>query len=296
MVAYFAMRFFVFLFSLLGEKTFYRLVNSVTFLLRDVVKYRRTVILSNLKRCFPEKSQSEIEQIAYDYYRNLSTILLESMRAYSMGSKDVLPRIEGKDHPVVAEINRTRQTTIFAGAHYANWEWMGLFSGKLVPNHASVAFYRPLSNKRIDQWLKSCRVESEVQLASVFETTKTFNKHRNIPTCYMMIADQNPSNRKTAVWCDFFGQKTAWLHGIEKNARFYNIPVYFYIVRRTRDGHYKMIIEPVTLAPREEQPGMIITKYAACLEKAIREEPSQWLWSHKRFKMQYIPENNEATK
>lgn len=290
MIAYLAMRFFVYLFGLLPEKPFYGLVNFVTFVLRDLIKYRKKVILSNLNRCFPEKSEEEISKIAYDFYRNLSTILLESLRAYSMGSKDVLPRIDGKDHPIIDEVKRNMQTTIFAGAHYANWEWMGLFSGKLVPDHASVAFYRPLSNKRIDNWLKKCRVESEVELASVFETTKTFNRHRNIPTCYMMIADQNPSNRKTAVWCDFFGQKTAWLHGIEKNARFYNIPVYFYIIRRVRDGHYKMILEPVTLNPRAEEPGMIITKYAACLEKAIREEPSQWLWSHKRFKMQYIPE------
>jgi KDO2-lipid IV(A) lauroyltransferase len=53
-----------------------------------------------------------------------------------------------------------------------------------------------------------------------------------------------------------------------------------------RQGIYKVSFEVITQEAKQLDYGHITEKHAALLEAAIAQDPSRWLWSHKRWKRQ----------
>ena len=91
-IGYLAFRFVVFLFSMLPFSAMYRLSNGVAWLLFRVVGYRKKIVFKQLRDSFPDKSAEEINRIAWASYVNLSDILLESFKGFSMSKADFSER------------------------------------------------------------------------------------------------------------------------------------------------------------------------------------------------------------
>ena len=50
-----------------------------TFILRDVIHYRRGVIMDNLRRSFPDRSEEELNKICRATYGNLSEQIINTI-------------------------------------------------------------------------------------------------------------------------------------------------------------------------------------------------------------------------
>ena len=72
--------------------------------------------------------------------------------------------------------------------------------------------------------------------------------------------------------------------GVDKLAKITKRPVVFVAVRRLRRGYYEATLEPIGTPPYERQDLSLLERYAERTEALIREDPSAWLWSHKRWK------------
>jgi len=55
-------------------------------------------------------------------------------------------------------------------------------------------------------------------------------------------------------------------------------------VNRTKRGYYKVATEIITDKPKNTEKYEITNLLFKRLEKSIKQDPSQWLWSHKRWK------------
>lgn len=55
-------------------------------------------------------------------------------------------------------------------------------------------------------------------------------------------------------------------------------------MHRIRRGYYEITILPVTENPVEETDYVITRKHLSLLENDIRQQPANWLWSHRRWK------------
>jgi KDO2-lipid IV(A) lauroyltransferase len=122
-------------------------------------------------------------------------------------------------------------------------------------------------------------------LAPIRQTTSTFEAYRGHPVIYLMAADQSPSNREAAYWANFMGRDTAFLHGPEKHARINNYPVVFVAIRRVKRGFYELSLEILVEDPSQIADGEITWLFAEKLEALVREDPGNWLWSHRRWKL-----------
>jgi KDO2-lipid IV(A) lauroyltransferase len=122
-------------------------------------------------------------------------------------------------------------------------------------------------------------------LASIYKTNATFDELKNEMTAYIMAADQSPSNTKNVIWVDFLVRKTAFLHGPEKYASRYNFPVFFVDIQRVKRGYYELELILLSENPAELEHGELTRRYAEKLEEAILKQPENWLWSHKRWKL-----------
>ncbi|HSH53281.1 MAG TPA: hypothetical protein VK982_16260, partial [Bacteroidales bacterium] len=175
----------------------YQFSNLLAFLLYYVFKYRKKVILTNLRNSFPEKSDKEIEKIAKKTYRNLTDILIESIKGFTISEKQIKKRFTVNNPALLNEYFYQGQSIIAVMGHYGNWEW-GAIGGSLQIKHKAIAFYKPLTNKYINRFLKKIRAANGTLLKSIYKTTETFKKFKDKPCIYILVADQSPSSVKKA--------------------------------------------------------------------------------------------------
>jgi len=261
----------------------YLFSDMVYFLLYYVVKYRREVVQANLSSAFPEKSEGEINLLGKKFYHHLCDISLESLKGFSMSPEEIIRRHHILNPELADHYFNKGVSAIAVPGHYNNWEW-GSMSPGLQIKYPIVAFYKPLSNKRVDQLSKKHRAKFNTRLASIRSTASTFNELSAKPSVYIMAADQSPTNLEESYWFDFLNHYTAWLHGPEKYARKYNWPVIYVDIQKVKRGFYELKLVLLTEDPFSVPEGEITRLYAQHLEKSILQEPAFWLWSHKRWK------------
>jgi KDO2-lipid IV(A) lauroyltransferase len=271
------------LFAIMPFFLIYGLSEVVWFFLYKVVGYRKKVVRDNLMIAFPDKTDKEIKKIESKYYRNLTDILLESVKGYTMGNKTALKRYRAKNFDIVKKYHDEGRGVIIAIGHIANWEWGTNTLPWYLENNIYIA-YKPIGNRYIDSYVKKSRSKNGAVMFPLRETNKFFKRYAKTPSSFILVSDQNPSNPERAIWVDFFGKKTAFLHGIEYYTQTYNMPVIFYSITRLKRGHYEIDFSLIHDNPKDLKPGEITQMYASKLEEEIRKHPETWLWSHKRWK------------
>ena len=276
--------FFIFLFGILPFWMLYLISDITRFFLQHVFGYRKKVTRDNLERCFPEKSPKEIDALVTKAYKNLTDVLVEGLKAFTMSDKQILERHKIINPEIINPYKNSGKSFIATPCHYGNWEW-GSMSPSLYFNYPVVVFFTPLSNPYLNKFIGKNRSRTGALLTSTRETTKTFDERAKIETIYIMAADQSPSKPAKAIWIDFFGIETAFLDGPERHARLRDIPVVFTDIQRVKRGHYKLELSFISENPKETLPGEITTIYAKRLEDRIKNKPEDWLWSHKRWKL-----------
>lgn len=252
-------------------------------LIYHVIGYRRNVVMTNLHNSFPDKNVHEINQLARKFYHHLCDISLESIKGFTMSPRELIRRHHILN-PELADYYYDKGVSIIAEpAHYNNWEW-GSLSPSLQIKYKLVVLYKPMTNKRVDSFVKQHRAKFNTRLASIKDTALTFNELSEKPSAYIMASDQCPSNPEESYWFTFLNQDTAWLHGPEKYARKYNWPVMYVDIKKVKRGYYTLELVLLTENPSSLFQGEITRLYARHLEESILHEPAYWLWSHKRWK------------
>ena len=79
MITYILVMPFLYFFAYLPTDVLYKISDFVAFVLRVVVRYRKKVVLSNLRNSFPEKNEQEIQKLAKQFYTHLADRIVENM-------------------------------------------------------------------------------------------------------------------------------------------------------------------------------------------------------------------------
>jgi|TARA_Y100000031_G_C8231595_1_gene391164 KDO2-lipid IV(A) lauroyltransferase len=256
--------------------------------LEKVFKYRKDVIKQNLELCFPELSVKEINKILHLFYKNLADIMMEGIKAFAMSDKQIIVRHKITNPEVIEHFFKLNRSVISVPCHYGNWEW-GASSPSLQLSKDMYVFYKPLSNKYVDRYIRNIRSKSGSELVSIYNTAKVFERNADMAVGYVMVADQSPSSQRRAYWVNFLGCETAFLHGPEFYARRYDIPIVFIDIQRVKRGYYELTCSVISDNPKNTAEGEITTRYAQKLEEAILIKPENWLWSHRRWKLNRDP-------
>ncbi len=176
------------------------------------------------------------------------------------------------------------RSVIVVAGHYNNWEWPGIASGMQML-HKPVGFYKPLANPYVDDYVKKTRVQGRAALVSINDTLAVFKTDWGEPAAFYMVADQSPPNARLAFWIRFLNQDTAAIHGPEKYARIYNMPVLYCDVQKSERGVYDAEFILLCENPAETNTGEITARYMKMLEEKIMQKPQYYLWSHRRWKL-----------
>lgn len=273
----------------------YQFSDAMAYLLRHVIKYRIKTTRKNLLRSFPDKSSDEIVLLENGIYQNLADISVETLKGFTMSNRNVLKRHKFKNPEFLETYYRQGVSLIGVTAHYNNWEW-GAMSAGLQLKHTPIAIYKPLSNKLIDWFIKWHRSLRGTKMVPTIKTYETFEKYKDKPCIYLLVADQKPSpnNIGKAHWINFLNQDTPCIHGPEKYAKLYNYPVVYIDIQRIARGRYEIEFSLLCSDPNLLPVGKITELYMEKLEQVIRKEPCSWLWTHRRWKRKRPVEQKTA--
>ncbi|MFW5708477.1 MAG: lysophospholipid acyltransferase family protein [Bacteroidota bacterium] len=274
---------FAMIMAIIPFAVLYVISDGLAFLLRRIFRYRLDVIKENIGRSNLVVNGEQQEKLVRDIYKNISDVIIESIRSFSMSRRSVLKRHRVLNPGLVQPYFESGKSIILVTGHIGNWEWGSLSAGLQTPFKV-IGFYKPLKNKFIDRFLRWSRSRFGTRLMPIRKTSLTFEQQHGIPSLFLMAADQNPTKVKLSHWVRFLGRETAFLHGPEKHAMNNDYPVVFADIKRVKRGYYELYLSLITDTPSQMSPGEITLLYAEKLEEAIHRAPHSWLWTHKRWK------------
>lgn len=281
-IGYFFFRAVVLVFSIIPWSVIYLFSPLLAGFMHHILRYRRGVVQANLQRVFPEYAPSNIRKIMGNYYQSLAEIFLETIKGISISADEMKKRFTG-DVSVYDHFYQQGKDVIMLTAHMGNWEWAALWLAKLLPHHC-VGIYKPLTNKRIDQYLLKQRSKYNIELLTVKMSSKIWSSKVGRPRCIILVADQSPNNMDKAIWVDFFGEQIPFVHGPDDIGRLYDVPVIYSLITRVKRGHYVLKSHLLADQNKGRERGEITQLYAKQLEEDLRVLPEHWLWSHRRYK------------
>lgn len=263
----------------------YGLADFVSFVLYNIIGYRKKVVQNNLRNSFPEKTDKEIHIISKRFYHHLADIFIEAILNLRLSQKKLFERYRCTNAELLLPYYEAGKSVILMSAHYNNWEYM-ITTLEHQLKHHGVGVGKELSNKKLDKYLNKYRTRygTEVVFANkVRDTFEYYNKY-NVPTAYMMLSDQSPNDINKCFWTTFMNQETGFIFGAEHFAKKYDYAVFYYDVHKVKRGYYEITFQLITERPMEEEHGYITERYVHLLEETIRRKPEYWLWSHRRWK------------
>ena len=276
---------FFYVFSLLPWRFFYLLSDGISFLLFAVFKYRREVVLQNLAIAFPEKTKEEHLKIAKQFYRDFTDHFLESIKLISISKKELNKRFQCDYSPMNDLYDSGLNITLLSG-HFFNFEFANT-AYAINMRYPFVGVYMPLSNKIFDQLFYTIRTRFDTNLVAATHFKKEFSVYAKGRYVLGLIGDQNPGNPGNSYWTNFFGRMTCFVKGPEKGARYNKNAVILCYIFKTQRGYYQSKLKVLTTDPSTLPEGEITKQMVAFFEESIRKNPSNYLWSHRRWKWQY---------
>ena len=273
---------FFYLISLLPFPILYLLSDGIYFFVYRWVGYRREIVMNNLKTAFPEKTTAEHKAIAKKFYHNFCDTFLEAAKLLTISKKQLNKRFIG-DYSLLNQLYSEGKSCQIHLGHNFNWEW-GNAHISLHTKFNFLGVYMPIDNKAVNKFFINLRSKFGTILLPANNMQKAMLPYRKQQYILALVADQNPGNVNKACWIDFFGKSIPFVMGPERAARANNMPVLFANIEKQKRGYYKCSFEMLAENAATKTDMEITTAFVKKLEHNIRQQPENWLWSHRRWK------------
>ncbi len=243
--------------------------------------------MNNLSIAFPEKSEVEKKAIAKQFYKNLVDTFIESLKMISMSGKTFDKRCT-MDSAAANALGAAGKNIQFHSGHQMNWEYANWAGAKNI-TIPWVGVYQVISNKAVHKIFYNMRSRFGTLLVS----TKEFKdvRHTFLKSQYSLAlaADQNTGPDK-GYWMYFFSKPVPFISGPDKGALKNNTAVVFMNFVKKKRGYYHLESKVIAESTENFKPGELTRMYRDFLEVTIRQEPANYLWTHRRWRHEYLPQ------
>ncbi|MDD5046816.1 MAG: lysophospholipid acyltransferase family protein [Bacteroidales bacterium] len=292
LIVFFAIYALICLVSLLPLPVLYCLSRVLVVLPMRIAGYRRTVVITNLARSFPERSYGEIQQIVREFYRYLGRLVAETVWLFTASQRSVMKRVSLEDCHVLESLKKQGKSVVIMLPHMGNWEFLRACSCPLQGNICGYDLqqlhivYQRVNSPLFDKLMYTLRSRYQYgwHILESRNVARYMAKHQGVPGIYAMISDQCPGPAGKSIAACFLGQPTLMIKGPEALARKFGFAVVYGVIRQVGRGRYVMHFTRISENAAAEEEGAVTNCFARLLEQDIRRHPPLWLWSHKRWK------------
>ncbi|MGI9291325.1 MAG: LpxL/LpxP family Kdo(2)-lipid IV(A) lauroyl/palmitoleoyl acyltransferase [Gammaproteobacteria bacterium] len=250
-------------------------------LARRLLKSRRHIAEVNVRICFPELSEKEIDLLTVRHFESLGMGVIELGMAWWCSDKQLARLITVKGTESLLELVEQGQAVLMLSGHFALTEIAGRAMQPLLPPMA--AMYRPSDNPMNDQIMRRCRGRSTPELitkTSIRRLVKLLKS--NYPIWY---ASDQAYWGKGAELIPFFSEPAMTNTSLSQIARLGKATVVPFAPRRINNGERYEIeyLPPLDNFPSDDaiSDAKRVNEF---LEQRIRIAPEQYYWVHRRFK------------
>lgn len=255
---------------------------GIGLLLYWVIVPRRRVVNTNLRLCFPERSEAERRALAKEHFALAGRSLIERGLAWFAPEERIrrLVRIEGAE--TLARLIEQRQPVIMLTPHFLGLDLGGT---RIAADFDCVSIYARQRDPVIDRWLYHgrSRFGSQVLLRrdeSVRASIKAMKEIR--PFYYLPDMDNGIED---SIFSPFFGVQAATLSALPRLTRLGGAVVITCVTRMLPGGQGYVVTlgEPWSDFPSGDVDADT-RRMNACIEDLVRTMPAQYYWVHRRFK------------
>ncbi len=249
---------------------------------------RKKVAQENLQRAFPELSQTERDEIARGAYRTMARVVIESLDSHEHEGTwwESEPAVVG-DWPALEQALLDGRGALIVTAHFGNWERTGkMLLRRGVRLNALVRPLKGALNTRIVDNRLAARCGLIYPKGAVQNIIAALGQNEGV----MMLLDQSLRADK-ALFVPFFDRPASTTPAMALAAERTGAPVFVVMGVRDESGRRQRLeIEGPIPRPEGVDGEAARLEHTAAvtrvLERFIRRYPDQWLWLHRRWKVQ----------
>ena len=267
------------IFKLLG----YKIASELGYLLGKTfgpLFRSKKIIINNLNKFDSSLTSEKIKKISQEMWGNYGRILSEYpfISNFRKGDLDKYIKIENVER--LEEVNKD-QPVVFVSAHFSNFELMAMAIEKAGINLSAI--YRPLNNKMVNSIMEPlrkkyiCKKQIKKGLNGVREALKYFKQGVSVA----IMIDQRVSEGEKINFFNYPAHTTTIPAQFVKKFGCKIQPVH---IERYDKNYFRISFdEPITMNGNKDDSSVSL-RLNQWLEEKIRKNPSQWIWSHDRWK------------
>ena len=265
----------------------------LAWLLWWLVPARRHVTLTNLRLCFPDKTEAERKALARDCYRCLARAVIDHGFFWRASAQEIRSVVKVDDALRQALEDTSNQPLLIITGHFAGLDAAGIYISTFK---SAIYLYQEQSNAVWDKAVYDGRMRFKGSVlvrknadGSGHDIRKIIRSMREgHPFCYLPDMDYGTKN---GTFINFFGVPAATITTASRLAKISRAKVFFGAVEMTEDGYYLHIRDLGSDFPTED-PVADTERITRELERWILRFPEQYMWLHRRFK--HRPEGEES--
>jgi KDO2-lipid IV(A) lauroyltransferase len=261
----------------------YGLAGCVYLLAYYVFRHRRHVIVAQLDKVFPDRSEAARRDIHRQFLKNYCQVLVEILKGASISEGALVARTRIADVAPVRNYLDAGQSVMLLTSHMGNWEWL-LQAVTLQLGFPVDAAYKPIRYPRGERLMRELRTRFGARLVPAKDVLPDLLQRRAIVHLVAMNADQTPSPGERQHWTRFLGHDTAFYLGAEQIARAMRLPIVYVAMRRLRRGFYAVELRELWDGRERTESGELTNRYARTCESDVLARPADWLWTYRRWR------------
>ena len=268
----------------------YVVAEAIYGLLAYVVRYRWRVVLENLRKSFPEKTEAETRVIGRRFYRHFAQVIVEILRLAAISPAELRRRVRFVNPELMTRPFAERRLVLSLGSHRGNWEWILSGAALEFPGRAA-GVYKPLNNRFFEDFMRRLRTRLGAEAVPMLATLRYLVQHRGEGRTLSLLTDQAAGPDDRPYWTDFLHQEAGFYTSADRLAPQLGCAVLYVGICRVRRGYYEITFTqlpdgqtavPADAPDAERYP--ITEAFIRQLEADIRATPEQYLWTHRRWK------------
>ena len=257
----------------------------------------RRVAIANLSQCFGATLSPEaIRAIALKNFQRLGENYASAIKTSGMTDAELEPHLAWAGLEPILELaaaSGTRpgssarpKSCVFAIGHFGNFELYAR-PPRTVVNCRTAATYRGLRQPSLDRLMLSLRNRSGCLYFERRKDAEALKQAMSSGGIFLgLLADQHAGD--SGLWLPFLGTDCSTSAAPAVMAQRYGCPLYPAICYRIGMAKWRVEIgteiQTVTREGGRRPPAEVMREVNGAFERAIRRDPANWFWVHKRWK------------